>query len=134
MILLAGLGCQRLMNQNAAIQKAIQDHLGSRSDLAMDKMVMEMQQVKVDGDKATAEVVFRTTADPPARMTYHYELHRDGGSWKVDTGRPSGSETPHPQMGDSQPGNSSPPAMPEGHPPIGETDPNSTAAPASPHQ
>src|SRR6185503_9821568 len=92
LVVFLGLGCQRLMNQDAAIQKAIRDHLSERSDLAMDKMVLEMHQVKVDGDKAQAEVVFRTTADPPAQMNYHYELHRVGGAWQVDTGRPSAAE------------------------------------------
>lgn len=119
-LLLAALGCQRLMNQDAAVQKAIQDHLSERSDLAMDKMVMEVQQVNVDGDKAQAEVVFHVAGDTQMRMAYHYDLHREGGSWKVDTGRPSGSETPHPQMGEEQP---SADALPEGHPPLGEMPP-----------
>src|SRR5689334_1892725 len=84
------VGCQRLMNQDAAIQKAIQQHLTERSDLAMDKMVMEMQKVTVDGDKAQAEVVFRVAGGgdmPESRMGYHYDLHREGGAWKVDSGR-----------------------------------------------
>ena len=80
------MGCQRMMNQDAAIQKAIRDHLGERSDLSMDKMVMEVQQVKVEGEKATAEVVFRTTSDPPARMSYHYDLRKQGGAWQVSGG------------------------------------------------
>ncbi|MBI4480554.1 MAG: hypothetical protein HY651_11075 [Acidobacteria bacterium] len=139
-LLLAALGCQRLMNQDAAVQKAIQDHLSERSDLAMDKMVMEMQQVKVDGDKAQAEVVFHVAGDSQMRMAYHYDLHREGASWKVDSGRPSGSETPHPQMGESPAGESMPgesgngePSLdlPEGHPPIGEMNPPGEEAPPS---
>ena len=139
-LLLAALGCQRLMNQDAAVQKAIQDHLSERSDLAMDKMVMEVQQVKVDGDKAQAEVVFHVAGDTQMRMAYHYDLHREGGSWKVDTGRPSGSETPHPQMGEAPAGQSVPgesgngePSLdlPEGHPPVGEMNPQSEEPPPS---
>jgi len=79
---------------------------------------MEMQQVKVDGDKAQAEVVFRTANDPTMRMNYHYELHREGSTWKVDSGRPSASQTQHPEMGESQ----SPQLnLPPEHPPIGQT-------------
>jgi hypothetical protein len=138
---LLAVGCQRLMNQDAAIQKAIRDHLGERSDLSMDKMVMEVHQVKVDGDKAQAEVVFRTTSDPPAQMNYHYELHREGGAWKVDTGRPSAAEAQHPQMGEapmdeskSGEGQPSAGALPEGHPPIEQVNPKGTETPTSPHQ
>ena len=116
-------GCQRLMNQDAAIQKAIRDHLTERSDLDMSKMVLEMHEVKVNGDKATAEVVFRTTSDPPAQMNYHYDLHRESGAWKVDTGRPSAAGSQHPQMGDSGQGEESGTdagELPAGHPPIGQ--------------
>jgi hypothetical protein len=146
MAALLGLGCQRLMNQDAAIQKAIRDHLTERSDLDMSKMVLEIRQVKVDGDKAQAEVVFRTTSDPPAQMSYHYELHREGGAWKVDTGRPSAADTQHPQMGqaageaggESQ-GEPQGGQLPAGHPPInqapiGQTNPHGDAPPPSSQQ
>jgi hypothetical protein len=113
------------MNQDAAIQKAIRDHLTQRSDLDMSKMVLEVHEVKVNGDKATAEVVFRTTTDPPAQMNYHYDLHRESGAWKVDTGRPSAAGTQHPQMGEQmgegEPGGAGEPGageLPAGHPPI----------------
>ena len=148
MLLFACFGCQRLMNQDAAIQKAVRDHLGERSDLDMRQMVMEMQQVKVDGDKAQAEVVFRATSSPPAQMAYHYDLHREGGAWKVDTGRPSGTQ--HPPMGESAgeasggdsmgDGQATSGELPAGHPPITQTNPHGAApgasepAPPSPQQ
>jgi hypothetical protein len=149
LILITVAGCQRLMNQDAAIQKAIRQHLTERSDLAMDKMVMEMQKVTVDGDKAQAEVVFRVASGggaPESRMGYHYDLHREGGAWKVDSGRPAGAETTHPQMGEGgqgmpsgggvsgapMRGDGSGPsdsmALPEGHPPVGGVSPG-----ANPH-
>ena len=146
LILITAAGCQRLMNQDAAIQKAIQQHLTERSDLAMDKMVMEVQKVTVDGDKAQAEVVFRVAGGggaPESRMGYHYDLHREGGAWKVDSGRPAGAATAHPQMGEGMGqgmpssdgvsgaptgGDGSAPALPEGHPPIGGVSPG-----ANPH-
>jgi len=132
--LLMAVGCQRLMNQDAAVQKAIQDHLAERSDLAMDKMVMEVQQVQVDGDKAQAEVVFRVTSDPNSRMAYHYDLSREGGTWKVDSGRPGGAESSHPQAGEPMAGEPESPApseLPEGHPPITGANPPGEEPPAS---
>ena len=125
--LLVGGGCQRLTDQKAAIQEAIEEHLSGRSDLAMDQMVMEMGEVKVEGDSATAEVVFRATTEPTMRMAYHYELRREGRRWQVATGRPSAAEATHPTLGEtggesesSAERESAAPGLPEGHPPIPE--------------
>ena len=139
--LLAALGCQRLMNQEAAVQKAIQDHLAERSDLAMNKMVMEVQQVNVNGDTAQAEVMFSISGDPQSRMSIHYDLHREGGRWQVDAGRPSGSQAPHPEMGGpgmegsmpGETGSAEPLNLPEDHPPVREMNPQGEAPPSSPH-
>lgn len=133
-------GCQRLMNQEAAVQKAIQEHLSQRSDLAMDKMTMEMRRVTVSGDKAEAEVVFRVTADPNSQLFFHYDLYREGGRWRVQGGRPSGEQSAHPTPGGAPEGGlppggmgqPAPGALPEGHPPIGEVNPRQEPPP-SPH-
>jgi hypothetical protein len=109
--------CQRLTDQKAAIEAAIKEHLSRRSDLAMGQMVLEMGEVKVEGDNATAEVVFRTTAEPAMRMAYHYELRRESGAWQVASGRPSAAEAPHPALGEGD-GEPSSQVLPEGHPPI----------------
>ena len=142
--LLAALGCQRLMNQEAAVQKAIQDHLAARSDLAMNKMVMEVQQVNVNGDTAQAEVAFSISGDPQSRMSFHYELHREGGRWQVDASRPSDSQESHPQMGGppvgesqvgepmpGEAGTAEPLNLPEGHPPVQEMNPRGEDTPPS---
>ncbi|HWP86127.1 MAG TPA: hypothetical protein VNN17_13110 [Terriglobia bacterium] len=132
-------GCQQLMNQEAAVQQAIRDHLASRSDLALDKMTMEVQQVTVNGETAQAEVVFRVTGEVQSQMAYQYELRREGGRWRVDRGRPVRSETPHPSMGEvmgesgagpsssDAAGGASPLNLPEGHPPIPEANPPGNA-------
>ena len=116
---LIGGGCQTLTDQKGAIQEAIEEHLSRRSDLAMDQMVLEMGEVKVEGDSAEAEVVFRTTSEPAMRMAYHYELRREGGGWQVASGRPSAAEVPHPTLGETEGESESPDrALPEGHPAI----------------
>ena len=133
--LLGAAGCQRLMNQEAAVQEAIQDHLAARSDLAMDKMTMEVQQVTLNGDTAQAEVVFSVPGDPQSRMSFHYDLHREAGRWQVDAGRPSASQVPHPPMGESmgetmggvppgESGTAEPLNLPEGHPPVEQMNPH----------
>ena len=129
--MLAAIGCPGLMNQEAAVQKAIQDHLAARSDLAMDKMTMVMEQVTVSGDTAQAEVVFGVAGDPQSRMSYHYELHREGGRWMVDGGRPRATPLPHPQMGEmmeegmpDEPASAEPLHLPEGHPPVQPMNPH----------
>ncbi|MBI4465389.1 MAG: hypothetical protein HY647_11850 [Acidobacteria bacterium] len=102
-------------DSNTAIQRAIEDHLASRPGLAADQMVLEMQDVRVEGDKAEAEVIFRTTTTPPAQMTFHYELRKEGSGWKVESGRPSATESPHPPSGEAPPTET---PLPEGHPSV----------------
>ena len=137
-LLVAELGCGSIGNQDAAVRRAIEEHLSQRADLAMDKMVLEVEQVSVEGDTAQAQVVFRTTMDPPARMAYHYELRREDGRWQVQSGRPGAAETPHPELGESGPAGSEsnmPGELPEGHPPLPEghpTNPHGEASPSAP--
>lgn len=113
---LAGAGCQR-EGDSAAIQQAIEKHLTSRPGLASENLILEMQEVQVEGDAAEAEVVFHSRSDPDARMSYHYELRKEGGEWNVASGRPSTEGTPHPSTeGGAEPEGS----LPEGHPPVEE--------------
>jgi hypothetical protein len=115
--LLVGVGCSRFGDQTAAIKKAIETHLASRSDLAFNQMTMDVKEVKVDGDKAGADVVFRVTNAPEMQMGYHYDLAREGGAWKVVDGRPSQENSKHPS-GDADPNATDPNALPPGHPPL----------------
>ncbi len=119
-ILLLGAGCQREADTNAAIQKAIEEHLASRPGLASADIVLDVQQVKVAGEQAEAEVVFRSRTDPDVRMAFHYNLNKEGRQWKVAGGRPSAETSPHPGAETMPEGDL---ALPEGHPPLGETPP-----------
>ena len=116
--LLAALGCSSMGDQKPAVEKAIKDHLSKRSELAINNMTMEVKDVKVDGDKAGAEVLFRVTSAPEMQMAYHYELARESGSWKVLQGRPAQADSSHP-TGSADPSMSDPSALPPGHPPFG---------------
>jgi hypothetical protein len=120
-LLLTVLGCFLLScgslnknNSEAAVRRAIEAHLAGRTGLASDKIVMDIQKVQFQGDRAEVDVVFHSRTDPKASMTFHYQLRNDGKEWKVDTGRPSSEASPHPSS--EMPSGSAPP-LPEGHPP-----------------
>lgn len=113
-------GCGSLGDQKPAIEKAIREHLARRSDLAINQMVMEMKEVKVEGDaqdRAGAYVVFRVTNDPEMQMGYHYDLAREDGAWKVLGGRPAQANSSHPGAS-ADPRAADPRALPPGHPPV----------------
>lgn len=112
-IFLAGCS-QSSSDPNAAIQKAIEDHLANRSDLSIGNMVMEMKDVRIDGDHAQADVLFRTTSNPPAQMAYTYLLLQTDGKWEIETAQPSGADSSHPTP--ENPGVESE-TLPEGQPP-----------------
>ena len=112
--LLAGCSGQRDANSNAAIQRAIEQHLSSRAGLDASKMLIEVQQVKIQGERAQAEVIFRSRDNPQASMAFSYELRREAGEWKVENGRPSTAGSPHPDGGSGAEEGS---PLPPGHPP-----------------
>ena len=116
------LGCllvscgQKAADSNAAIRQAIEEHLTSRSSLAADKMTMEVKDIRVKGEQAEADVVFRTTSSPPAQMAFLYHLRKEGNRWRVEQGDPSASGSPHPTSPAPDSGGDAEP-LPEGHPP-----------------
>ncbi|MBI3895645.1 MAG: hypothetical protein HY313_06910 [Acidobacteria bacterium] len=118
-MLLAGCGSQPSADSNAAIRQAIEKHLAGRSDLAADKMTMEIKNVRLEGERAEAEVIFRTTSGPPAQMAFLYQLRREGREWQVEKGSPSASNSPHPSSPAPDSGyDGAADPLPEGHPPI----------------
>ena len=124
--LLAGCSGRQEANSNAAIQSAIEQYLTSRPGIDAGRMILEVQQIRVEGERAQAEVIFRSRDNAEARMAYHYELRREGGEWKVETGRPGAAGSPHPGSGaapegSTPPEGSGPPSgesLPQGHPPV----------------
>jgi hypothetical protein len=109
------VGCQRGPSINAQVQSAIAEHLADRPGIAPDRLLIEVQTVTVQGDKAEADVIFRSRDNPESRMAYHYELRREGDAWKVQGGRPSSAESPHP-VPEAAPDAGA--TLPEGHPPV----------------
>ncbi len=110
-------GCGGLLggDSDAAIQRAIEEHLANRPGLASDNLLMEVQDVQIQGDTAVAEVVFRSRTDQSAMMAFHYQLRNEGNQWKVESGSPSQERSAHPPSA-SSPGAGG--SLPEGHPSI----------------
>ena len=108
-------GCQRGPSINAQVQSAIADHLSDRPGITADRLLIEVETVTVQGERAEAEVIFRSRDNPESRMAYHYELRRESGAWKVENGRPSAAGSPHPGP-ESAPEEGA--TLPEGHPPV----------------
>ena len=112
-------GCQGGTSINGQVQEAIAEHLASRPGIDASRLMIEVQSVSVQGDQAEAEVIFRSRDTPDSRMNYHYELRRAEGQWRVESGRPSAPQSPHPPSEGDQPEGGM--SLPEGHPPVGES-------------
>jgi hypothetical protein len=111
-------------NDNQAIRAAVQQHLVQRSTLNMSAMDMDVKQVSIQGDQATAQVEFRAKQGGPG-MLMSYNLQRQGGAWVVTSSRPTGGEMSHPPTDGSMPPSAAPGGAPSGttelppsHPPV----------------
>ncbi len=108
-------GCQRAASINAQVQEAIAEHLANRPGIEANRLLIEVESVTVQGDRAEADVIFRSRDTPESRMNYHYQLRRAEGRWRVESGRPSAAASPHP-VPDAAPEEGA--TLPEGHPTV----------------
>lgn len=103
--------CHQAQVDPATLQKAIVKHVTEKAGLSTDAMSIELKNVKIEGAKATTDVVFVPKSMPAAAQTWTYQLESKDGQWiVVGKGLAKGS------MHSDAP----PPAsdMPAGHPPI----------------
>jgi hypothetical protein len=105
-VVLAGLatalcGCSRFagINSKSAVQAAIEAHLKQRPGLALSNMSTEVQDVKFDGDKASAQVVYQSKDSPDLKVEVRYVLHRQGDHWEVESSSPVGGMGGNPHGG-----------------------------------
>jgi len=81
---------------NAAIQQAIEQHLQKQSSVLFSNMTVEVQDVKFEGDRANADVKFRSKQAPDLVVGRHYVLRRVNGEWQVESSAsPGGMGDPH---------------------------------------
>ena len=121
MILLFALatGCKKQVSDQDAIRAGIDKHLSGLAGMNMSAMDLEVKQVTINGDHATAQVEFHAKQGT-ATMQVDYTLDRQGAEWNVVSSQPKMGQNQRLGMGTPPPG--SPGAgsnsMPQGHPPV----------------
>lgn len=128
--LLAIPACDRQAKSETAVRQAIERYLAARPNLNLQGMELQVSNVRFQGERAEADVMFRAKSDGKAALSMHYNLRREGGGWRV-TPQSSGHGMMPPEAGESMPelpgghlpvGSSSPPSpapeLPPGHPPV----------------
>lgn len=106
-------GCGRFsgINSKAAVQTAIEAHLKQRPGLALSNMTTEVQDVKFDSDKATAQVVYQSNSVPDLKVEVGYVLRRQGDHWEVESSTPMGGVGGNPHGGVAVPHTNGSPAQ-----------------------
>jgi len=103
-LVVSGCSKSRGMQSKEAVQAAIEGYLQKQSKIALNNMTLEMQDVKFQGDRAEAEVKFRSKQAPDLAVGVHYVLRRAGDQWEVESssatsgmgGSPHGAAAPAP--------------------------------------
>jgi len=91
-------GCKKsgAGQSDAAIRGAIENYIQKQSNLILSNITVEVKQVQYDGDRASAEVNFRSKQQPDLVMGRHYVLRRADGVWQVESSvSPGGMGGPH---------------------------------------
>jgi hypothetical protein len=110
-VLLMG-GCKKggTEDSKAGVQAAIEAHLKQRPNLVLANMTLEVQDVKIAGDTAQAEVKFRSKQSADLVVGVHYTLKRAGDRWLVESSSPSNGMGTNPHGGGVAPTTTPPPA------------------------
>ena len=95
-------GCSKAERDQNAIRAALQKHLSERGTLNMAAMEMDVKKVTLDGDRAQAQVEFRLRQGGGG-MQIAYSLERQGRTWVVLRGQPTGGEIAHPPLDQTAP-------------------------------
>jgi hypothetical protein len=116
--LVSWLGCSSAnkTDDTASVQRAVEKHLATRTDLGNLQVVVE--KVSFEGDHANAAVTIMARQDSKAKMQMTYRLRKTDAGWEVEA--PQGSEAgahaggavpmPEAEGGGAE--------LPPGHPPV----------------
>ena len=75
-------------NAEPEVREALNQHLQKKGNLALNNMDMNIENVKVNGDTADAQVKFQSKQRPELAVTIHYVLKRTGDHWEVASSSP----------------------------------------------
>ncbi len=93
--------------QENQVRAAVESHLKSKGNLALNNMDMQIQNVKVNGDTADAQVKFTSKQNPQLAVNVLYSLRRAGDHWEVTSSTPMGGDS-HQSMGSPGEGHGAP--------------------------
>jgi hypothetical protein len=85
MFILAGCGSKG--KEEDAIRTAINARLASQSSLNTSAFDTDIQKINVQGNQATADVIFKVKGGP-GQMQLTYNLTKQGGNWAVVQANP----------------------------------------------
>jgi hypothetical protein len=95
-LVFGGCSKSREVQSKAAIQEAIERHLQKQSNVLLNNMSVEVQDVRYEGDRANADVKFRSKQSPDLAVARQYVLRRVGDQWQVESSAsPGGMGDPH---------------------------------------
>ena len=95
-MMLAG-GCKKARGDQEAIRESVKQHLQTNQSLNLSAMDMSFQQIRVEGDKAEADVQF-LLKQGGVTMQMAYFLERHAGDWVVVKSQPMDGQFAHPPM------------------------------------
>ena len=106
-------GCNRGLDNKEAVRQGVVDYLGSRTNLNISSMSVDVISVTFRGEEADATVSIRPKGgDAGAGMSMRYTLEKKGSRWVVK-GKGSGHAGSEAGMGGEGVG-----SMPPGHPAV----------------
>ncbi len=115
----ATTNCGRLrgIQSKGAVQATIEAHLKQRPNILFANMTVEVQDVKFNGDRADAQVVYRSKESPELAVRVRYVLRRAGDHWEVESSSPAGGmgADPHSSAGPTSAPSSELPAPQPNH-------------------
>ncbi len=122
-LVLASVACSRNTSQapaaagddRPAIEAALTKYLNERGTINISAMDVKIEDLKIAGDRADAQVLFRTKQGE-GEMRMAYVLTRQNNIWTVQA--PPRSETGMPHEGVAMPQGQGQTALPSGHPPV----------------
>ena len=100
-------------DDRSAIEAALTKYLNERGTIKLDAMDMKIEDLKIAGDRADAQVMFRTKQGQ-GEMRMAYVLARQNGEWVVQPSPRSPAGAPH--EGVAMPQGDT--ALPSGHPSV----------------
>ncbi len=101
-------------DEKAAIEAALTKYLSERGTINVSAMDVKIEDLKIAGDRADAQVLFRTKQGE-GEMRMNYVLARQDGVWTVQAPPRTGTGSPHGDIS-APPGSSG--ELPRGHPPV----------------